>query len=233
MTYTVGHWLHSARGHIGTSATVIKDIWSVSVKLAPASASTVISQSSLDAFLAAAEPLWKTFHQNGNLAAGTNVWLTNLTIAQVGLEGKYVAGANQTTTIRTIATPVAGAGTQSIPFATSCVISLRTAKFRGVGSHGRFYYPCLGGTVDATTGLWGAATPGIIATAAKTLLDGLNTAAGANLGSGVRLSVLSHGGKSGPATTQEVIKLMVDNKPDHMESRESELPSVYSSANLA
>jgi hypothetical protein len=92
------------------------------------------------------------------------------------------------------------------------------------------YYPCLGITVTGNDLTMSSGTTGLIATAAKTLVDGVNTVAAASFGSGGKVSLVS---KVGTGAEAIVTSVLVDQKIDHMESRERSIPSAYSSANTA
>lgn len=216
-----------AIGHFGASTTAVTEKWNVGLKILHGG--TPPSGSSLLAFLTAIAPAYTTFHQNSSLLAGTSTYLDTLTAALIGTDGKYVGGGAQATTVYNYATPPTGLGSPAMPLSTACVISLRTQFSRGLASNGRMYWPAIANTVPGTTGLWSTGTTGGIATAAKVLLDAINTAAQSGFDSSHKVSVMSNVG-SGQAAN--VTSVRVDGRPDRQERRERDLLSTYSVASL-
>ena len=123
----------------------------------------------------------------------------------------------------TYPTPVPGGGVPKMPWSTACVLSLRnTARTRGPGSHGRIYWPYLGGTCSSTTGRFVSQT--VFAGNAAVMLNTLNTLAKTHLGPGVSLSNMS---KVGSGVQVAVNQVLVGDRPDSQERRENASGDVY------
>lgn len=182
----------------------------------------------LQAFVDSAANAFQTFHALSANGVGTTCFLSWVTGARVGLDGKYLPAA-QTTRRKDIVSPVAGHGTPALPFNSALVVSLRTALPRGYASNGRMYYPAIAVGVAAGTGrvLSSHTTPR--ANGAKALFDGLNVAAAA-YATNMRLCVMSTVG-SGLAAT--VTSVRVDDRTDSIERRESRIQSTWTTATLA
>jgi len=170
-----------------------------------------------------------TFH-GGQIAAGTTCFLTELTAAYIGKDGKYVGGAAQNTTRRKYGTPVAGAGAAQFPWSQALVLSLRTVLSRGRGSNGRVYWPATGMSIQGATGLIGTAQIDPTADDAKVLLDALNSAAKAAMPGTGGLSVMSNVGTGISAT---VTSVRLGRKLDRQERREKRLSEAYVTRQLA
>jgi hypothetical protein len=108
------------------------------------------------------------------------------------------------------------------------VTSLRTARPRGKGSNGRFYYPYLSAVNGPDGRLSSAGATGYNARA-KILFDALNAEAAVHLDSNAKISVMSKVG----AITEHVTSVRNDGRMDRQERRENNLPSVWASAALA
>lgn len=166
-----------------------------------------------------------TFWSSGVVGGSVN-YLTELTAAVIGTDGKYLGGAAQATKRRTYTTPVASAGTVVAPWPTSCVLSLRVQSLgRGPTSHGRMYWPMPAMAVTPATGRWPAATTDAIAAAAKTMFQAINAAAVTSFGTGARIVNVSKVGGGGEAGVDMVL---VGNRPDHQERRENAAAEIYS-----
>jgi hypothetical protein len=210
-------------GHFGSSATVPIEKWNAGFHVAnPAGIAT--SQGALLTYFTALAAPATTFFQTTNTGTGTNTWLTAISGALIGVDGKYALGKLQSTTRYTLPTPAVGVGGIVSPWATSTVLSLRSIILRGPGSHGRMYWPSPGLSPTATTGAFNATNVNAIATAAQTFFNSVNTASTTAFGSGSYVSNVSNIGLGSQAT---VINVYVGQKPDHMESRESGIAEAY------
>jgi hypothetical protein len=89
------------------------------------------------------------------------------------------------------------------------------------------YWPCPALPVNAPDGTISSANCTSIAAAAKTMIDGVNSVAASSFGSGGKVSLVS---KAGAGAEAIVTAIMVDQRLDHMESRERSINSVYSTA---
>jgi hypothetical protein len=216
-------------GVFGTAASSPVEKWSTGLNISSLGGGS-FDPANLAIFLGNVANHFSTYHSNANTKTGTQTWLTGLTAAYIGTDGLYVLGSLQPTTTYTYATPVAGTGTPVHPLATSCVLSLRSLRLRGPASHGRMYWPGLGLTVLLPEGVMSSATTGQIAAAAKTMIDGVNAVAASSFGSGGKVSLVS---KVGAGAEAIVTSILVDQKFDHMESRERTITSVYSSTSPA
>jgi hypothetical protein len=229
MTYSQSFLLHTAEGHFGPGGSTVTDVWRVSLKLAPIGA-PLLSEAAKAAFLAAAEPLWVAFHTNTNVSPGANCFLTALTAAHIGEDGKYLGLGTQGTTRRVLGSVAGGSGTANLPWSTACAYTLRTTILRGRGSRGRFFYPACGTAVGATDGLWSSSVTQARATAGATLIAGLN-AFGDDLAPPA-LAVVRVMSNLGLGVDDNVVRVEVGRKPDRQERRESELREDYRTANV-
>lgn len=177
-------------------------------------------------FLEAVAPAVSAFFTSTALKSGSTTYLTELTGAVIGTDGKYVGGAAQATRIYTYPTPVSGNGTAIHDWAFACVLSLRTTVLgRGPGSHGRMYWPALAQLVATNDGRFTSSNTDSIRTAAVTLLQGINTAGNASFGSG---SVVVNTSPVGSGVRAVVDRVLVGNRPDHIEKRENAVSEAYS-----
>lgn len=228
MPYTLAFVQLTAKGHLGGGASAVVDRWMVTFKIAPLTTpGTVVA--ALPTFLNDVAPAFLAFHVAAQVLAGTDCWLTELNAAEVGTDGKYTGDGSQATTVKML-TATSGLGAAALPWSSACVYTLATAKQRGRGSKGRFYYPALGVGVGSGQGTWSTAVVGGRATAAKTLIDAINTAANPELGSGARVQVMS---RIGSGVSSPVTHVKVGRVPDRQERREGELLEEYSSATIA
>lgn len=223
MTYAEPYVYLRALGTFGTTGTANLEQWGVGLKFR--NPGPAPSAANLSAFAESAKGLFATFHSSASVGAGAYAWLTEMTCAYIGTDGKYVGGGGQATTRSALTTPVQGQGSGGAPFTQALVYSLRTLLTRGRGSNGRMYYPALGLTTSSGTGLLSVGTIGGAASAAQTLFNGLNAAADSALPGTGGLSVMSNV-STGIAAT--VTGVRVGNKLDRQESRERDLPETYS-----
>jgi hypothetical protein len=210
-------------GHFGGSATTPVEKWSAGFHVANAAGIATSQGALLTYFTALATPA-TTFFQTTNTGTGTNTWLTSISGALIGVDGKYALGKLQSTTRYTLPTPAVGVGGIVSPWPTACVLSLRSVILRGPGSHGRMYWPTPALSPTAATGIYNAANVNAIATAAQTFFNAVNTASSTAFGSGSYVSNVSPIGLGAQAT---IVNVNVGFKPDHMESRESSLLEAY------
>jgi len=213
-------------GHFGTSA-VSNDQWSVGLHLASPTLGTM-PLAGLTTFLTTIAPAIQTFHAATTTKAGNACFLDRLTVARLGLNGKYEPDTQETTQYDYPA-PVSGLLTTVMPWSTALVISLRTTRPRGYASNGRFYYPVTAGTLTNTTG---RATSGEVTNyiaGAKTMFDAINTAAG-TLQASTRIYVMSG---VGAGIAAAVTSIRCDGRFDQQERRENQTVSTYSTATLA
>lgn len=228
MTFDLDFVQITAKGHLGGGASTIVDRWMITLKVAPIDApATVVPL--LPAFLNAIAPAFTTFHTAAQVTAGTDAWLTELNAAVIGPDGKYTGGGTQATTVKLL-TATSGLGAAGLPWSSACCYTLVTNRVRGRASKGRFYYPALGTAVGGGLGTWSTTTVGGRATAAKALIDSINTAAKPALGSTAGVFVLS---KVGAGVSSRVIQVKVGRVPDRQERREGVLQEEYSAANIA
>lgn len=210
-----------------SSASPARETFSVGFKI-PMSTGAPSTADLLNFLTGMATPV-STFH-TGAINAGSETYLTELTAAFVGPDGKYVGGGSQVTTRYTYPTPVAGIGTPRHPWSTACVLSLRTLLARGRASKGRAYWPALAIAIDSPTGSFINVTTDAIATAAKPMLDAINTQSSLHFPSALGLAVMSN---LGSGTTSKVVSVWVGSRPDSQERREKSLVDTYSKQTLA
>lgn len=209
-------------GVFGAAATTPAEIWSAGLKFRnPGSAP---SPANLTSFIESVAVHASTFHAAGTALVGSNCWLTHLTAAFIGTDGKYVGGDTQATTRHTYGTPVAGNGTATAPWTQAIVTSLRTLVLRGPGSNGRMYYPATTAQPQATTGVLAPSLQASYATVVATFLNAVNNSADAHLPGTGGLSVMS---KVGSGVAASVTALRVGARLDRQERRENKLSEAY------
>lgn len=213
-------------GYLGNN-TSIPERWQAGLKL-PLGVSP--SSSQLTSFLQAIKTPTTTFHTTAGNGVGSNVFFTEMTAAYIDTDGKYVGGGAQSTVHEPVVSQPTGAGSGTLPWSTSMVISLRTQFSRGLASNGRVYWPCLGLPVTATTGLWSTTAGTSWANSAKTWIDAINTAAASTLSTSQKISVMS---QVGTGTLAPVTQVRCGLKPDRQERRERDLDEGYIYATLA
>lgn len=224
MAYTSNFVYTRAIGEFRITGAKVEE-WQVGWKIPTGSAQ---SSANLLAYLTNIATPVNTYWTNSNIGGGSAAFLTKLTAAYIGTDGKYVGGGAQSTTELAYGTPAPGGGTSNRPFTDSLVVSLRTAKLRGPGSNGRMYWPAtsipMGDTGFISTSLCQA-----IATAARTLLDSLNGVADTYLNSNDGVSVMSN---VGGGTTQPVTSVRIGSKLDRQERREKQRVETYATSLL-
>lgn len=228
MTYSMDHVHLRLHGTLGNNTTGV-DQWSVGLKIPRPEGSVTGAQ--MTAFLAAVSGAASALHGSTAMKVGSTIFLKRLTAAFIGLDGKYVGGGAQPTTVYDYATPVAGNGAVVMPWSTCNVISLRTAVTRGRGSNGRVYYPSTAQALDAATGGFIPASMASVASTFKTFLDAVNAAATTELPSSThKVSVMSN---LGGGTTNQVTSIRVGVRPDRQERRENGVAENYQTAVIA
>ena len=226
MVYPATHILLRFQGHFGSSGSAV-DKWSSGVRLGIPGTAIVYDAAKLQTLVNAAASAAQTFHPTANVFAGSNTYFDQVTGAQIGASGRYTPDTQQT--IFSTYSPVAGSGTGVLPWNSASVISLRTGRPRGRASNGRMYWPCISMPIQTTTGRILSANVVSRLTAAKTMLDAINTAANVYQ-TGMRIIVASNVGIGDSAF---VTSIRADDRIDSIERRENDQPSTDSSQNLA
>lgn len=224
VTYSRAHYVFRILGHFGQAATVF-DRWSTGFRLGLIGDDVPIGMD-LSPFLETVAPAIATFHAAATNKVGSNTILTELTIARVGLDGKYDPSTQQTTR-RSYAPVVAGTATSIHPLNTAMVISLRTGYPRGIASNGRTYYPTTGMPVQNLDGRVSVADQTAFINGAKTMIQAINQAAASQIGTLIRVGVMGQTGKTGSARVGHVERIRCDNRLDTIERRENDQPPNY------
>lgn len=225
MTFNQTHLYLRIHGHFGES-TAARDFWSVGFRLANV-AGLPAPESGLATFLNDILSPVSAFHTGNPQQVGNAVFLDRMTVARIGLDGKYDPANQQTTELLFPAGQVGG-GTTVHPWNTALVTSLRTARVRGRASNGRAYWPS---TVTAVTNATGRLPQAFMTSyvgAFKTMLDAINAAGGA-LTPSVKLHVMSsvESGLSSP-----VVGIRADSRFDSQERRENDTPPAWTTASI-
>lgn len=230
MAYDRQQILLRVSGHFGTSANQL-DHWSTGIRLAVVGGGD-ITASDFTGFLESVSAPIATFHNHASVSAGNACFLTKLTAARIGINGKYVSKAEPTQE-RPYAPPVAGQSPTVQPWTAALVIGLRTLNKRGLASNGRLYWPATGQAVVPATGQLGAGTVDAYLQRAKDMITGINTAAQA-LQNGLRVHVMSQGSSVGPAipAASIVTAVRTDGRFDHIERRENDQQPTYQTVTL-
>lgn len=223
MPYVLPFVKVNAVGHFGSVVTDKKEYWQAGFHITKNGGLTV-DTATLTTFLGAISGPIGTLHGNATLAAGNHCWLTGLNAASIGTDGKYVLGSLQPTTTYTYGAPVAGGGTGGSPWSQALVFSLRSTYLRGPASHGRIYWPATGLDTDPNTGCLSAAQTALISTPVQTCLNAINVAASASLGAGSTIGLVS---KVGSGAQSPVVKVLLGQRLDGMESRERSISEAY------
>jgi hypothetical protein len=216
-----------ALGHFGASGSALER-WNAGVKILHNGAAPTTAQ--MTAFLTAVAPAFSNWHKSTAINSGTTCFLTGLTGAVIGTDGKYVGGGAQATTVYTYGAPQSGLGTGTLPWSTAMCISLRTQFSRGLSSNGRVYWPCTALPVPPATGVWTPTQCSTAAAEAKILFDAINAASTTGFDSSHRVSVMS---QVGAGQAANVTSIRIGGKPDRQERRERDLLETYQSATLA
>lgn len=227
MTYSSPFVYLKVLGHFGTTTSQLEQ-WTVGMKIPTPLPGP--SPAGLSAFLVDIQTYISAFHGSTFIKASTSCFVRQLSAAYVGTDGKYVGGGAQATTVYNYATPVSGNSNATLPWSTACVLSLRTARQRGIASNGRLYWPSLALAVNGATGLWTPTETLNIATSAKTMLDNINSHTETHLGGARRIAVMS---AVGAGLSADVTAVRVGNKPDRQERREDSLTEAYAETGLA
>lgn len=214
MPYSNAHIYLRVMGHFGASASPV-DYWSAGLRFAIVGADVPTSPGALQTFVDSCTTAFKTYHAVTSVGASTECFLTQLSAARVGPDGKY-SPSTQLTVVNTF-TPLPGGGTPMLPWSTAHVISLRTSIPRGYCSNGRFYYPAIAIGLSPGTGRMAPSVRNSINTAFKTCLDACNTAAAA-YSTNMKCAVMS---KVGPGLTALVTAIRADTRMDSVERREN------------
>jgi len=214
-------------GVFGSTSSSVADKWSVGLKVANPGVDLVYDVTKITNLVQTATTLMASFHNGGGALSGTNCFLLWGTGALIGTNGKYNP-TTQSTIFYTLATPVAGDGTPVHPWNTALVVSLRTARPRGPASNGRVYYPALSAAITAGTGRMNPSTVANRLTGFKTVITGINTAAG-TYAAGTQVCVLSD---VGIGQTSAVTALRSDLRIDTQERRENDQGADYQSVTI-
>jgi hypothetical protein len=227
MPYPVPHVHAWAEGHFGSTATDIVEHWQAGFHITK-NGGVIGGTSEMTTFLTAIRAPLTTYHQTLAVGAGNTTWLDAAAGAYIGTDGKYALGALQTTTRVPLTSPAAGQGSAGFPWATAIAITLRSLLTRGPASHGRIYWPATAVFLTTSTGRLTSSQQTTWATNAKTLIDAINVQAAAAFGAGATVGLVSQvrDGYQSP-----VIRVGIGAKPDHMESREKDLPEAHVYAN--
>lgn len=229
--YAHAHFVFRILGHFGNNATTVRDYWSTGFRLGSIG-SDAPSGIDLVPFLESVATPVATFHGSNGALVGTNCWLSELTIARVGVDGKYNP-AQQETTRRLYGTPTAGIAQPVHPWSNAMVISLRTAYPRGIASNGRSYYPATGFPIDSGTGRAAQSHVAGFVAAMKTMLDAINSAAQTQIGATTRVIVAGQTGKTGAARNAWVTSIRADGRMDSIERRENDQATAWEEDALA
>lgn len=226
MVYPSTHILLRFNGHFGTSGAAA-DKWSTGVRIGIENTGLVYDADKLQTLVNSAHTAASTFHASAAAFVGNSCYFDQVSGAQIGSSGRYTPDTQQT--VVSIYSPVAGAGSATLPWNSACVISLKTARPRGRASNGRMYWPMLAIALTSATGRIPSNSLASRMTAAKAFFDALNTAAGIYQ-TGARVSVFSEVGLGDMAY---VTTIRNDDRVDSIERRENDQPPVWSSATLA
>ena len=223
--YSRAHYVFRILGFFGSSSTTQTEQWSTGFRLGQL-ASDVPVGVSLVPFLETVSGAIAAFHSSSSSYSSSNSFLKELTIARVGLDGKYDPESQQTTR-RPYSPIIAGVSTAVHPWTTATVISLRTGFPRGIASNGRTYWPTPAANIEPTTGRVHPTAQNNFAAAAKTMIDAINTAANSQIGTLVRVGVMGADGKTGSARVGHVDRIRVDDRLDSIERRENDKPVAW------
>jgi hypothetical protein len=215
MAFSSTHVLFRINGVFGPSAAGGVEIWSCGMRIN--TGTTNNSEQAKTAFLETVSVPVNTFHLLPDVAAGVATWLTSVSAAYIGEDGKYVGGGAQTTTVRPYTTPPAGAGAQTSSWDVARAYTLRTAQARGRGHVGRFYYPCQGAV--GTDGRWTVGQVTNAASGARAMIEQVNSAAKLVWTASFGVSVMSFVG----GVSYQVNAVEVGRAPDTQRRRTNAL----------
>jgi len=225
MSYSSQHLLFKMGGHMGVTAADTVEAWSAGMRLFIGPGP--FTEAAKVTFLGQVQAAVRAFHVHLDTKVHGSAWLKTLTAAYIGVDGLYVGGDTQSTTKYEYATPAAGGGVQTLPYAHAMAYTLKTEKSRGPGSSGRFYIPS-GLAVDSS-GRWSLGQTGICVDAAKVLLDAINTAARGIWSPASAIGVFS---QVGSGTFGTVLKVGVGRSPDSQRRRDNKLKEEHFYKNL-
>lgn len=173
MAFAREHLLLRAIGTFGLSANTKNEEWTAGMRIMVGASGFTEANKAI--FLESVATPFSTFHSGSDVSAHTTSWLTALSAAYIGTDGKYVGGAAQETTIRPYGSPSAGVGATAASWDQCRTFTLRTDRGRGRAHVGRFFWPCA--LALSNDGRWTAIQSQDAAGAAKLLLDAVNNAA--------------------------------------------------------
>lgn len=225
MAFTEEHCLVRAVGSFGPNETDEREIWTCGWRVDIGTDTS--SEDKKVAFLATIQDAVRNFHAAPPVAAHQYSYLQKLTAAYIAPDGRYLGREAQTTTEYIYASPAAGASTIPASWDTARTYTLRTLLPRGRGSVGRFYWPC--GAAVLSTGLWPDPDIPNAATAAKGLLDAMNSAAATVWTGSTGVRVYSYIGNN----SNKVVRVEVGHAPDTQRRRTRSLLETYAGADLA
>lgn len=168
----------------------------------------------------------RVFHLTSESLTSPYCWLTNVTVARVGTDGKYLPSVQDTTF--STGTAALGIGNPSLPWNTAGVFSLRTGRPRGHASNGRLYYPLLAGGASLANGRLTGTQVDARLGKAKTMLDAFNTAFQAYQ---VNTFLVVSSGVGGIAS--KVTSVRSDERLDSIERRENAGATVWHTQTIA
>lgn len=226
MAFSNPHLLLRVLGNFGGNPSSNEEKWSTGFRLGIPGGTVPYDVGNLTTFLTNVAAPLRVFHLAAASLTGGTCYLTELTVARVGTDGKYDPPTQQT--IRYIAPVTQGTGTPVLPWSSALVFSLRTAIPRGYSSNGRIYWPALAPALDQQTGRLTQSQATSRINAFKTALDSVNTFAAA-YASGMRVVVASATG----GVTNTVTSIRQDDRLDSIERRENARTPIWTSANLA
>lgn len=212
VTYASPFVLTTVEGNFGTAP--ILEQWRATWKI-PVPSGAVPNGAAILTYLTAIKTAVQTFH-TGAVSSGLPAQLVSLAGAVIGTDGKYLGGGAQETERYTYPSTVGGSGTPIHPFDAALCVSLRSTNARGRASRGRFYWPALAHPLGTTDGLVTPTNHTNLLTAAKVLIDAINTQANTILGPSAYVSVMSG---LGSGTSAVVESVSIGRKLDHMSSR--------------
>lgn len=214
MAYAAQHLLFRAGGPMGQTSSALTDTWSVGFRIFIGA--TPLDESKKVAFLDTVKTAVAAYHSSATLKNHPGAWLKTLTAAYIGMDGKYVDGANQPTTTYTYPAPQAGQGTIFHAYSTAMVLTLRSNISRGPGAYGRVYWPSAEG-LDIS-GRWATTAVDIYLTAATTMLNAINQAARTFWSPASGISVFSN---KGAGVIGTVVRVGIGRAPDSQRRRDN------------
>ncbi len=210
------------------------EIWSTSFYIGSVEADV---SNPTQQFADAIRTAWTAFFQNVGVQMGTNWTTKEIKLAQVGTDGKT---SLSNVIYAPYGTPIAGTyGSNVYPPQVSVAATLEHTGARGLAAKGRMYLPGIARSVTAT-GMMDTTSCTAIATALKTFLDAVNTAAP----TGERVILASQGRRTkgadgkytpvpGTAVNAVVDRVKVGSVFDTQRRRRNNLVELYQSATLA